>query len=152
MSGNFSGEFDLFGHPIPVRRTLRGRPAHVRTLENANKINLLFACGEDEDAAAAALNICTKTLRKHYFPECEKRVAAAAAAKANLLQMLWALAEAGKPAAVKELFARIDKGDLDRMRLPARPTKAPPVGKKEQRLLDARNAGEGSEWEGLIPN
>ncbi|MFN3473554.1 MAG: hypothetical protein ACK4ZW_05860 [Blastomonas sp.] len=132
---------------------MRGRPAHVRTTENANKINLLFATGEDEDAAAAALNICTKTLRKHYFPECEKRAAAAAAAKAQLLQMLWTLADAGKASAIKELFARIDKGDLDRMRLPRKPDpKAPPMGKKEKRLLDARTAGEGSEWEGLIPN
>lgn len=153
MVGNFSGEFDLFGHPVPVRRTMRGRPAHVRTTENANKVSLLFAVGRDEDEAAAALGICTKTLKKHYFPECEKRQQARVAAEAALLNVLWTEAGKGSAAAVKQLLERMDKGDLDRMRVPPRrEPKAPPVGKKEQRLLDARTAGEGSEWEGLIPN
>lgn len=142
MDQNFSGNIDLFGEPIPANRLKRGRPAHVWTVENSNKINLLFATGHDIKQAAAALGISQPTLRKHYFFEVERFDAAQLRLKAKLLAGLAAEANAGNVAASKELFRQVDLGRLSNLAetVAHRPAKkaAPKLGKKEALEESAR--------------
>ena len=62
---------DLFGLPVP-REKGRGRPPHVWTLENSNKVNLLFACGHTPIEIAQVLGIAKPTFYKHYFNEISR--------------------------------------------------------------------------------
>ncbi|MBN8958570.1 MAG: hypothetical protein J0H17_18695 [Rhizobiales bacterium] len=59
--------FDLFGDPIPENWGKRGRPQHMRTVENINKVTMLVSLGWSNERVANALDITLPTLRKHYF-------------------------------------------------------------------------------------
>ena len=142
---------DLFGEAIPAGRGKRGRPAHVWSIENSNKINLLFATGHDHHDAAAVLGISAPTLRKHYFFEIERHGAAKLRLKARLLAGLSRDADQGNTAAAKELFKQIERGSMPgaaaHMRTKAKPK---PLGKKDQALVDARSVGGEGKWGGLL--
>lgn len=147
MTDNFSGNFDLFGEPIPARKGKRGRPAHVWTQENSNKINLLFAVGYSIPQAAVALGISEPTFRKHYFHEVEWHDQARMRLKAKLMNSLMTQAEGGSVAAMKELRAIMEKSEMeetaDRRANIARSDgagAARPLGKKEAALEIAMNA------------
>lgn len=45
MSEEILGRFDLLGDPIPEGFGKRGRPEHIPTVENRNKVRLLLALG-----------------------------------------------------------------------------------------------------------
>lgn len=134
---NFEGS-DLFGNPIPRTRDKAGRPEHEWTVENSNKINLIFATGGEPRDAAAVLGITMPTLRKHYFSELEQWRVARLRLKAAQLQRLHEEGAKGNVAAIKELFKQMDKGALaqlservaNRSGRPAQP-KPPAIGKKE---------------------
>lgn len=98
---------DLFGQPVRQRREGRGRPEHVWSLQNSQKINLLFACGRDIKDVAAAVGLSVPTLRKHYFSECEGRRHAAIRMRALQLSRLNAEADKGNVAAEKALAGMI---------------------------------------------
>ena len=106
MTEFLEGVVDLFGCPVRRERG-RGRPAHVWTLENSNKVNLLFACGYDIKDVAAALGITQPTLRKHYFSEVEQRRVARIRVRALQLERLNRAADAGNVAAEKALAGMI---------------------------------------------
>lgn len=148
MTDNFSGDYNLFGEPVPVRRARRGRPSHVRTQENANKVNLLFATGHEPKECAAALGISLPTFRKHYFFEIEGYEAAALKLRAKLLVHLVAEAANGSVAAIKETDQQIERGLLRKLareiphRADQKADKQVKKGKKEIQL-DQANAVEG---------
>lgn len=145
MEQNFSGNVDLFGVPIPARRGKRGRPAHVWSQENSNRINLLFATGHEPKDCASALGISMPTLRKHYFFELEGHEAAALKLRAKNLASLAEQAESGSVAAIKELDQQIERGNLRTMsrnvqgRKSVEAEKPVKKGKKEMQT-DAANA------------
>lgn len=127
---------DLFGDPIREARDGPGRPEHVWTKENSNKISLLFACGYQPKDAAQAIGVSVPTLRKHYFSELEQWRFARIRMEAKLLAQLNAEGEKGSVGAMKELAKRIDKGRLEALaeRVADRGRKEPKrrLGKKEQ--------------------
>lgn len=150
----FSGGVDLFGQPLIERGGRRGRPPHVRTEENSNKVNLLFACGYELKDVAAALGITQPTLRKHYFSECEGRRIAAVRMRALQLARLNTQAADGNVAAEKALIAIIEReqmkqqsarfGDKPRPALTAK-------GIKQQRREAAWDAGKDDpDWGDLL--
>jgi hypothetical protein len=134
---------DLFGDPVPQSRDRAGRPPHVRTQENSNKINLLFATGHDLKDAARAIGITLPTLRKHYFPEVEKWQVAQLRLKAKLLVKLDAEAEGGSVPAAKELFKQIERGALVKLadKVANRGKAEPKLGKKELQRQAAGQVG-----------
>lgn len=148
MTDNFSGNVDLFGVPIPARRAKRGRPEHVWTQENSNKVNLLFATGHEPKECAAALGISMPTFRKHYFFEMEGFAAAEIKLRAKNLANLATKAEEGSVAAIKELDQQIERGNLRKLsrdvskRNDQTAAKPPKKGKKEIQL-DQAHAVEG---------
>jgi hypothetical protein len=143
---NFDG-LDLFGQPVPRTRDKAGRPEHVWTVENSNKINLIFATGGVPKDAAAVLGITMPTLRKHYFSELEQWRVARLRLKAAQLQQLHTEGQKGNVAAIKELFKQMDKGALaqlsDRVanRAPSEPKQAPKGKKEQQKEAAGRIAG-----------
>jgi hypothetical protein len=107
--GNGISERDLFGDPVQSREKGRGRPAHQWTLENSNRVLLMFAAGATPKQAATAIGVSVPTLRQHYFFEVAQREAAALRMEATQLARLNGQAEKGNVAAEKELAKRLDK-------------------------------------------
>ena len=66
-------EFDLLSDPIPENFGKRGRPPHILTPENRNKVRLLLPFDWTDSRIAQALRITGATLRKHYFRELRQR-------------------------------------------------------------------------------
>lgn len=137
--------FDLFGDPVPSNWGQRGRPEHVASQQNRNRVSMLVAAGWSNPRIAAALFITVPTLRKHYFSELKFREVARDRLNANMLTKLWELFMGGSVAAGKEF--RDVMRENDRMQIEtamssddkhdAQPAR---VGKKiidEQRAVDA---------------
>lgn len=132
---------DLFGDPVLPRREGRGRPEHVWTLENSNKVLLAFARGLTVKEAAVAIGVSAPTLRKVYFSEVAKRTDAKVRMEMTQLARLNGLAAAGNVSAEKELFKQMEKmrqRDQVRAAAPAPTVKPEKLGKKEA----ARRAAE----------
>jgi hypothetical protein len=143
--------FDLFGQPIPEGRGKRGRPEHVASVENRNKVSMLLALGWANPRIANALGISLPTLRKNYFHELRYRETARDRLEARRLEMAWKMAEGGNVGAFKEFGKLMDRNDqmLAERSFTEQPTDnqaAPKVGKKEAAAQAAESAGEGSEW------
>ena len=67
------GGFDRLGDPIPEGFGKRGRPPHIPTARNRNRVRLLLALGWTKARIAQGLRITGKTLGKHYFRELRQR-------------------------------------------------------------------------------
>lgn len=144
-------DFDLFGEPVRERRGEPGRPSHVPTDENRNKIMLLFACGWKKEAVAAALKLSMPTFRKHYFSEIKMADVALLRGRARQIERLNRQAEQGNVAAEKMLAQFFDRAEARAFDLqddePApKQLRTGPMGKKEAALLEAQEAGIGSDW------
>jgi hypothetical protein len=146
--GDFETAVDLLGDPIPEGFGKRGRPPHIPTAQNRNKVILLLAQGWTDPRIAGALGITTPTLRKYYFRELRARAIARDRVEAIGLLTLWEQARAGAVAAMKEFFRRHDSAigpiyddEVDRGR--------EQVGKKEQLRREAANPPD--EWESVTP-
>lgn len=140
---NLDAETDLFGLPVP-REKGRGRPPHVWTVENSNKVNLLFACGHTPLEIAQVLGITKPTFYKHYFNEIGRSKYAPLMMKARQLERLNAQAENGNVAAEKALAGMIqaERVATTAQRVKSRASdesKTPALGKKETANQAARN-------------
>jgi len=146
--------FDLLGDPIPENWGKRGRPPHIPTQENRNKIRVLLGMGWTDRRIAQALRITKATLRKHYFAELRARDEARPALEAAHVVMVYRAAAGGNVGAMKELGRLLEKMDLARPAPPARAQAAKPekLGKKEQLARDALTAHERTSWGELLPN
>ena len=140
--------FDLFGDPIPEGYGKAGRPEHVPTNQNRNKVMMLLALGWSNDRIASAMHITPPTLRKHYFRELKFRDEARDRMDATVSMQLWTGVMEGSVSAIKEFRKLVEKNDLmlygqtapvKQSKARANPTAAakPKLGKKEQALLDA---------------
>ncbi len=113
--------------PPPLKTT--------RTMKR--KVMRLVAAGMGERAIAQALGVARETLRTHFDHELQ---VGRATIDAQLVDMLWSAASNGNVTAMKYLDAR--KEGLAY-------TTAHTLGKKEQQLEAAKNAG-GDEWGDLL--
>lgn len=132
--------FDLFGDPVPVNWGKRGRPQHVATQENRNKVSMLLAFGWNNERIARALHITPPSLRKHYFSELRYRDETRDRLDASLAMSLWRQVEAGNVSAMREFRDLLEHNDLMLFggRRSETEAKPPKLGKKEQAFLDAR--------------
>lgn len=135
---------DLFGDTVALRREGRGRPEHVWSLENSNKVLLAFARGLTVKQAAMAVGVSVPTLRKVYFSEVAKRDRARLSMEMTQLARLNKLAEAGNVSAEKELLKQMERlrlRDQQQTLAPPPTEKAPNKGKKEAAIEAAHAAG-----------
>ena len=148
MSENSEPVRNLFGELLPPNWGMRGRPQHVRTDENASKIMHGLSQGWTDARIAAALGISVPTLKRYYFSILKMRDVARDRVELAGLQRLWALAQEGNVAAMKEYFRRFDAaiGDVYADEVVREQRK---LGKKEQDKMEAENPPD--DWETVIP-
>lgn len=138
-------EFDLFGDPVRQSNGRRGRPAHVATQENRNKVIMLLAFGWSNERIAAALHISQPTLRRYYFSELKARDIQRDRLDLKRYMQVFAAAEQGNVGAMRLLDQLIAKSDLalttGRLGEAQRKAAAKPEtpGKKAQEKLDAHS-------------
>lgn len=102
---------DLFGDPIPARHGKPGRPSHMPTVENRNKVIMLLALGWSNERIAGALRITPPTLRRHYFSELKCRDGQRDRMSAALAMRLWSEVQAGNVTAMREFQRFVDRND-----------------------------------------
>ena len=136
---------DLFGEPVPANWGGRGRPQHIPTQQNRNKVSMLLALGWANPRIAAAMFVTLPTLRKHYFSELKFRDVARDRLDARTAITLWDQFQAGNVAAGKAFREFVEHNDLMiyGQTSPPEPT-APKLGKKEQALADANSPDTGT--------
>ncbi|MFT4129953.1 hypothetical protein [Labrys sp. (in: a-proteobacteria)] len=146
---DFEPAFDLLGDPIPPNHGKRGRPQHVPTKENSNKIMLLLAQGWPDARIAGAMGITVPTLKKHYFSLLRSRDVARDRVEAIGLLTYWNQGREGNVAAMKEFFRRHDAsiGPIFEDKVDREQERA---GKKEQLRQEANNPPD--DWEAVIPS
>jgi hypothetical protein len=105
-------DLDLLGDPVPEGLGKRGRPAHLVTVENRQKVMVLAGLGMEAADIALAIGITMPTLRKHYFRELRCLDAARLRLKSKAAMALVRKVEAGDTSAIALLFKRLDKQDL----------------------------------------
>lgn len=136
--------FDLFGDPVPANWGQRGRPEHIPTQQNRNRVSMLVALGWSNPRIAAAMFVTLPTLRKHYFSELKYREVARDRLNANLATKLWALFMDGNVGAAREFrkFMEVnDRMELERS-LAATPADNRPTERVGKKQLDARLAAD----------
>ena len=148
---------DLFGDPVPANWGERGRPEHIPTQQNRNRVSMLVALGWSNKRIAAALFITVPTLRKHYFSELKFRDVARDRLEAGVAMKLWEGVQAGNVSAIRAFRAFVDHNDLmlyGHAARPAGPTatqpKVPKLGKKEAAAIAAKNPDRSSTLGELI--
>lgn len=134
--------FDLFGDPIPENWGRRGRPQHIRTTENINKVTMLVALGWGNERIATAVDVTLPTLRKHYFSLIKRlRETARDRLEATYAMHLWKQVQEGNAGAMRLWQVFMDRNDrMEAERSMATEPKPERFGKKvldEQRALDA---------------
>ena len=143
-----SQNFDLLGDPIPDGWGKRGRPPHMATEKNRNKVMLLLAMGWSNSRIANALGITQPTLRKNYFQQLRQRELARDRLEGARIDLAWELAKGGNVGAMREfgkLMERNDRMEIERElgsspkheEKPAAPER---LGKKQLDEIRARDA------------
>lgn len=140
---------DLFGDPLPANWGMRGRPEHVASQQNRNKVSMLVALGWSNERIAAALFVTIPTLRKHYFSELKFRAVARDRLDASLAMKLWDQVQSGNVGAMKEFQKFVERNDLMLYGQTARPVvekpaKEPKLGKKAEAERAAHQPDVGS--------
>lgn len=135
--------FDLLGDPIPENHGGRGRPPHIVTTGNRNKVMMLLAFGWTDERIARALRIAPPTLRKHYKVELKSRDDARDCLEANVAARLLHDGLGGNVGAMRE-FRRVVESNDSMLRIATnigapRPSAAPQskMGKKALRQAAA---------------
>jgi hypothetical protein len=131
---------DLFGEPVPANWGERGRPQHIASQKNRNRVSMLVALGWSNKRIADAMFVTLPTLRKHYFSELKFRDVARDRLNATIGTKLLELFLAGNVAAGKELRDFVEKNDLmlyGQTAQPVKQEKEPKLGKKEAALAAA---------------
>jgi hypothetical protein len=128
---------------------MRGRPEHVASQQNRNKVNMLLALGWSNKRIAASLFITLPTLRKHYFSELRFRDVARDRLDASVAMKLWDGVQDGNVGAIREFRKLIERNDLMNPRPagaqpPSQKAKAIALGKKQAAIEAARQPDTGT--------
>jgi hypothetical protein len=133
--------FDLFGDPVPPNHGRRGRPQHIPTQENRNKVSMMLAWGWANERIAGVLRCTLPTLRKHYFFELKFREVARDRLVMEQASLLWAQGKDGNIAAMREFDRLMERND--RMGAEASmstPEDAPRSERLGKKVVDAQRA------------
>ncbi|MFG1247627.1 hypothetical protein [Xanthobacter flavus] len=137
---NGAAAVDLFGQPVQPLRDRRGRPSYAKSLENIDFVMVRAAAGWSHKAIADDMGIDEKTLRKHFSRELQSgqiRI------KGMMLDVLLKrVRDEGHVPSVRLLSDLLEpaapEAPRNRTGADEEDAKAAPVGKKEQRILDAQ--------------
>jgi hypothetical protein len=144
---------DLFGGLRELPSGRRGRPSHLWSQDNENRVLLGLAMGYSDREIAFALGVSAPTLRKHYFSVLKRREMQRARFELWRVQVLADEANKGNVGAVKELGKIVERRDRYLAEERLRGTSDdPPIGKKEARRVAAQAVanGDGDDWGDLV--
>lgn len=138
-------QVDLFGDPVPANHGGRGRPAHIPTRANRDKVLLGLALGWSGERIARGLGITLPTLRAHYAAQLKTRDLARDRMDLRIVEKLFEGVNSGNVGAIKELRKVIERNDMmaaadvARFQPRADPEEPKPkeLGKKAQRQANA---------------
>lgn len=111
MDGEMTEQPCLFGWPVMPWKGRRGRPPHLPSPENVNRVKMLLAFGWSNERIANALNITQPTLRRHYLSVLNLRRLARDALDARRSELLWAQVEKGNVGAMKAFDRLLEVND-----------------------------------------
>jgi hypothetical protein len=132
---------DLFGDPVPDNWGKRGRPQHIPTRENINKVTMLVALGWGNERVAMAMDITLPTLRKHYFSLIKRlRATARDRLDASFAMNIWKQVQEGNVAAMRLWQAFMDRNDQMGAEAQMGETDARPVDRPGKKIVDAQRA------------
>ena len=146
--------FDLFGDVVPEGRRKPGRPQHVPTNENRNRVKMLLAVGWDDGRIAGAVGVTVKTLRKHYSSELVARLVCRDRMEARRLEVLWRQGCDGNVAAMREFGRLVEAQDVATADDGIRASRKA-EGKKAAAQREAREAlasDEPDSWGSVLPD
>jgi hypothetical protein len=103
---------DLFGDPVPANFGRRGRPEHMPTLENQNRVKMLLALGWANARIAKTIGITQPTLRKHYKFQLRQRDEMRDRLEASYVMRVWKQVEDGNVAAMRVFRDILARNDL----------------------------------------
>lgn len=135
--------FDLFGDPVPENWGKRGRPQHIPTAENINKVTMLVALGWSNERVANSLNITLPTFRKHYFSLVKRlRDTARDRLDASFAMHLWKQVQDGNAGAMRLWLAFMERNDRmgAETEMATTPADKPAAEKLGKKLIDAQRA------------
>nr|WP_197433311.1 AraC family transcriptional regulator [Agrobacterium vitis] len=141
--------------PFVGRSAKRGRPEHVPSKENENKIKMLVSLGWSNERISNALGISQPTLRKNYF-QVLKLERSTARDQMFMAQMMkaWELMTSGNVGAFKVVDRLVERNDAMvaerafRGEEPATPAPPERLGKKELAQRAAEDAESNDTWGG----
>lgn len=115
----------------------RGRPAYRPSIEDRKTVEEMKFVGESDNTIARALSIDPDTLRKHFADELAD---GHAQRRKEVIGLLFKSARNGNVSAQKKLeeMGRVASASEA---VKARETRAPKLGKKEERRIAAQNVG-----------
>ncbi|MGJ8529826.1 hypothetical protein [Maritalea sp.] len=150
MSEN-SQPLDLLGDPIPEPMDRRGRPGYDVTDESRIKVKGLRAMGHPIEFIAMAVGCCEKTLRNYFILELDE---GAAMLTGDVVFKLYQRGVVdGNVSALGKLAGMLAPSNPS-LPDPTRPANTKPkpekLGKKDQALVDAKNAHENTGWFELV--
>ena len=125
----------------PVEPNRGGRPSHLPTGENRRMVEVLAGFGIPAEKIAFVLGIDRKTVDKHYRSEIQR---GAAMVEAKLVGNLLRIAGGTDGTALKAIMFSLNCRFGWSQYAPA------PLGKKAEADLQAQNAHEESDWNGLV--
>lgn len=120
-----------------------GRPEHIPTKRNRERVEVLVAAGQTQWQIAAVLRVSVPTLVKHYAAELDDGRARKDAA---VLEALYAGAKKGNVGAIRTWLGRLRPAEGPHDQPSAAPRAEPTgmaLGKKEQQAELARQAARG---------
>lgn len=135
--------FDLFGDRIPENWGRRGRPQHIATTENINKVTMLVALGWGNERIANAMDITLPTFRKHYFSLVKRlRETARDRLDAAFAMRLWKLVDEGNAGAMRLWMLFVEKNDRMGVEaaMGAAPADKPTADKLGKKIVDQQRA------------
>jgi len=145
-------DFNLFGEQLPANHGMVGKPQHVATSENRNKVMVLLAAGWTNYRIASALGISQPTLREHYSSELALKRSAMDRVKAARFAMLFEQMKAGSVPAHKEFDRLLTREHLDlgAAKMAKTSPKEKAEGKKAIAKARAPKAHENTDWDGIL--
>jgi hypothetical protein len=111
MADNSEPMTDLFGDVVPRNFGGRGRPEHMPTSENINKVRMLLALGWGNGRIAKAMSITQPTLRKHYKFHLRFRDEMRDRMEASYGIRLWAQVQEGNVGAMRLWAQFVERND-----------------------------------------
>lgn len=127
-----------------------GRPEHQPTKETTRRVISLLALNHSAKEVALAIGISVPTLRKKYFSDPRIRAARLVLKGELMAALVNAAVDGGNVAANDKLWKRIEKAAIEQLPKSMKPAKAPKLGKKQQRNVDASAAHKESSWGDLV--